>query len=315
MRWLTGGDRPADDGNPPAVVNTRNALWPSRYDAIALQECVDRVEAAPAEDQVQVKWDLPCAICPEADRCLNAKRKELGSLVYARENLTQPMSSESSLFPRSLFTPMLNDRLECQRHYQKPAGLEDDIAVVQAWDLAWSERTGGDWLVCVTATVDMKRGHRRLLDIQRWQRISFIEQVALIEQRWRDFNADMVVIESDASQQIWAQYLSQTSPVPVVPHAAANSKTKLEAGVPGLLIQFENRRWELPWRRGGYHHDEVENMLDEFAAFGWSADGKLEGVGQNDDTVMAFWHCEWAIQRMLMQRGRHAAGVVPGARS
>ncbi len=39
-------------------------------------------------------------------------------------------------------------------------------------------------------------------------------------------------------------------------------------------------------------------MLAEFEAFGWN-DGKLEGVGEHDDTVMCFWHLNWAIDKLV----------------
>jgi hypothetical protein len=85
----------------------------------------------------------------------------------------------------------------------------------------------------------------------------------------------------------------------VVPHSASEKKD-LQMGVPGLLIQFQNRKWEFPYKAGSWLFEEMENFLGELEAFGWS-EGKLQGVGEHDDTVMCFWHLSWAIDTMLLR--------------
>ena len=315
MQWKSRpeGEATVVDLGTPAT-NARTALWPTRWPAIALQECIDEVEAAPLDERAEVKFNLPCADCRMNTQCLNAKRKELGPLLYDREIMTEPRSSESSLFPREIWAPMLGS-FPCTKYWQAPFSLEHEFKVGQAWDLAWSERTGGDFLVCITGSIHLPTGKRRILDLQRWQRISFDDQIALIEQQWRQFGADGVVIESDAAQQIWAQKVANDTPVPVLRHDAG-TKRDLAAGVPSILIQLSNRKWEIPWMPGQYHHDEIENMINEFEAFGWN-EGKLEGVGEHDDTLMAFWHLSWMLDRLVKfpQGGReYHSGHVGGAR-
>jgi phage terminase large subunit-like protein len=295
--------------------NTRVSLWPDRWPAIALQECIDIVEAAPPQERATVKFALPCVDCHKNTACLNAKRKELGPLLYDREIMTRPRSSESSLFPFEVFAPMLNKTQTFVPYWERPFSMETDYPICQAWDIAWSEKTGGDYLVCETAYAHRPSGRRHMLDIQRWQRLSFKQQCRLIESQARRYNVDLVVIESDAAQQVWTQHMREETSVPVLPHDAGD-KRDLAAGVPGLLILFENRKWEFPYEQGTHHHDEMTNMLDEFEAFGWN-DGKLEGVGEHDDTVMCFWHLNWGLDRLLhWDRGgtEHHKGNVPGAR-
>lgn len=309
--WLDGpGEQPATRAR---TVNTRVSLWPERWPAIALQECVDIVEAAPPDRQAEAKYGLPCHSCPEATRCLNAKAKELGTLMYDREELTNPRSSESSLFPRALMEPMLQARLACVQAWHRPPDSRRDYGVAQAWDLAWSERVGGDYLVCMTAMANRVTGQRRLLGIERWQRLTFDEQCKLIEFKWRQYGSDVVVVESDAAQAIWAQHLTTSTAVPVIRHDSSG-KRDLSHGVPGLLIELQNRKWDIPYSPGTWGHDEVENWLTELEAFSWS-DGKLQGVGEHDDTVMAFWHLAWGVSTMLLRAAplhRHV-GTQPGA--
>ncbi|AMM44180.1 terminase large subunit [Arthrobacter phage KellEzio] len=298
-------------------VNTRHALWPERWPAIALQSCIDTVEAAPPDQQAEVKFNLPCQDCEKSAACLNAKRKELGPLLYDREINTKPRSSESSLFPMELVAPMLWHDESLVPHWHPPFTLEHHFKVVQAWDLAWSEKIGGDWLVCMTAYIDLRTGQKRLLDLQRWQKISFDDQVKMIEAKWAIYNADLVIIESDAAQAIWSQHMKKNSAVPVKEHSAGG-KQDLASGVPGLLIQFENKKWELPYKAGTMRHDEMETFLAELEAFGW-VDGKLQGVGEHDDTVMCFYHLNYGLdifaKAMAGGSNQHRAGVVPGARA
>lgn len=298
-------------------VNTRTSLWPTRWPAIALQTCIDEVEAAPKNEQAQVKFNLPCQDCAMNAACLNAKKKELGSLLYDREILTNPRSSNSSLFPMELISTMLNMSMELVPYWHKPYSLEHHFKIVQAWDLAWSEKIGGDYLVCMTGMIDLRNGQRTLLDIERWQQKSFDAQVKMIESKWQVYGADVVVVESDVSQVIWSQHVGRNTAVPVKPHTAGG-KGDLASGVPGMLIKFENRKWEFPYKEGSMRHDEVENFVAELEAFGW-VDGKLQGIGEHDDTVMCFWHLDWGLDLFALAvnngSGELHRGVVPGARA
>ncbi|QOP66149.1 terminase large subunit, nuclease domain [Arthrobacter phage DanielleIgnace] len=298
-------------------VNTRTSLWPTRWPAIAKQECIDEVESAAPEDQALVKFELPCQDCELNAACLNAKKKELGSLMYDREILTNPRSSQSSLFPGELIEPMKDRSISLVPFWHKPFSLEHHFRTVQAWDIAWSEKIGGDYLVCMTGMIDLRNGQRTLLDIERWQGKSFDTQVKMIESKWLTYQADMVVIESDVSQVIWSQHVGRNTSVPVKAHAAGGEKQDLAVGVPSILIRFENRKWTFPYMEGTQRFEEVENFFGELEAFGW-VDGKLQGIGEHDDTVMCFWHLDWGLDQFALASGgggdEHRRGNVPGAR-
>lgn len=301
--------RLGEDGSPVLVpqeaVNTRTSLWPDRWPAVALQECIDRVEAADPRDQAEVKRNLPCQECPEKTRCLNAKSKELGSLLYGRELLTKPRSHESSLFPRELFAPMLDASLSMERTYWKPDWEHHLYSVCSGWDLAWSEKVGGDYLVKTTAVLNRRTLKRRLLEQRRWQGLTFPQQCALISSEHRKFNDDLVVLESDAMQKVYLQTLGETTDVPVMGHDMGN-KQDLSEGMPSMLIEFDNRKWQFPFREDSYGYDQMQTLLSEFEAFGW-VDGKLQGVGEHDDCVASFWHCSWGLKMLAsgMIRERH----------
>lgn len=293
---------------PVVQVATRpdSALWPERWPAIALQECVDAIEQAPPAQQLEVRRQLPCSDCSENHRCLNAKRKEIGPLLFDREIQTRPRAAESSLFPRDLMAPMLDSDGACLPHYRKPFGIEDRYLVVSGWDLAWSEKVGGDYLVRVTALVDRRTGQFRLLDMYRDRGLRYTQQCELIEADHYRYSTDLVVLEGDVAQTIWRQTLEETTSVPVISHNVAGAKKDFRVGVPGLLVDFSNRRWTIPHNPGGRGYDHIEILLDEFESFGWS-DDKLEGSGEHDDTVMAFWHCWWGLRLMLGGAGEETS--------
>jgi hypothetical protein len=304
---------PLDENDAPTVaeVNTRVSLWQTRWPAIALQACIDKVEEAPPELRPEIKRELPCKTCEKNTACLNAKRKELGPILYDRELLTSARSDESSLFPRRLMRPMLDPARGCLPHYFKPNGLEHRLVVVSAWDLAWSEKVGGDFLVKISGELDLHTGRKRVLDIHRWEGKTFAEQCELIAQQWALFHDDFVVIEADAAQVIWAQTVEAYSDVPVLRHRAGEEKQSLHIGVPALLIDFSARRWSFPYRTNGTRVGEIENLLIELAAFGY-VDGKLQGVGEHDDTVMALWHLWYGLRMAGGGMSEFRAAVTSG---
>jgi hypothetical protein len=71
------------------------------------------------------------------------------------------------------------------------------------------------------------------------------------------------------------------------------SKNALDQGVPALRMLFENGKIKIPW--APETRDIVQEWVTELQAFGW-AEGKLQGVGAHDDTVIAQWICDHAIQ-------------------
>lgn len=257
---------------------------------------MDTVAEALPEDRDDIKWNLPCKTCEQNTACLVAKRKEAGALLFDREWMTRPRASESSFFPYELFEPSLLEKETMVPFYEKPFLEEHRYAVVSAWDPAWSERTGGDYMCKMTGVIDRKTGKRRMLDILRVQGLTFERQTKLIALEHEKYSDDIIVIESDFSQRIWSQYVDAHTNVPVLPHSA-KTKKDFELGIPGLVVQLEQGLWEFPARDGSYHHEEFRQFLVEAEAFGWSGD-KLEGVGEHDDTVMAFWHLAWALDMM-----------------
>ena len=156
-----------------------------------------------------------------------------------------------------------------------------------------------------------------MLDISRWQALTFRQQVELIQQEHELYSCNLSVIEEAGAQSVWtqevqaaqtdvhdersAELLKALSDIRVVGHAASD-KRSLAKGVPSLILDMEREVWEIPFQEGTYHHEEAEVFLSELESFGWN-DDKLEGVGEHDDTVMAWWHNSWGLDQLIGQRG------------
>ncbi len=281
---------------PTYGMGGRTALWNERWPLIALQECIDQVAAVEVGDRETIRYELPCGDCVMNTACLTAKQKELGGLLYDREIRTKPRAAASSLFPLEGWGEMLKLDGQLVKYYNRPFGDENRYAVCTGWDIAWSEKAGGDWLAKVTAVKDKKTGKKRFLDIDRWQRKGFQEQCNIIEDSQSRYHDDLVVIEDAFAQKVWVQHLSATTAVPVLGHGAGD-KRSFQEGVPSLLLDLERNVWEVPYAPDGYKADMVRTFLAEAEAFGWQ-DDKLQGVGEHDDTVMAWWHCNWGLEKM-----------------
>jgi hypothetical protein len=286
---------------PTYGLGQQTALWHRRWPLIALDECVEQVAAAPAGEKENVRWNLPCESCPVNTACLTGKLKEITPLMYDREYLTKPRSSQSSLFPYERMEPCFNYELSLVDGYKKPIGIESRYAVVSGWDFAWSERAGGDYIAVYTALLDRRTMKKRPLVINRWQRLTFMEQCNLVIAHHQAYREDLVCMESDMAQIVWKQYVEYRSNVPVLAHSSGD-KADLMDGIPILLRDIDAKRWEIPMARDGYLADQVKVWLGECEAFGWQ-DDKLQGVGEHDDTVLAWWHCDWGLEKMRIPEG------------
>ena len=272
------------------------SLWHERWPYIALKICVDAVGAVKKEDREEIRWGLPCGECPEKDRCLTAKEREIGTLLFDREQRTKPRAQGSTLFPRERMEKVLDYSASLVDYYRKPFGRSGDLVIGSAWDFAWSERAGGDWLAKITAVLDRQQGNLiEVLDINRWQQLTFPEQIELIIEENARYNDDFVVFEEAAAQLVWRQHVTAHSSVPVVPHDV-NEKKDLLIGIPGLIIDIDNKKWRFPFKSGTRNHDVMQQFLSECENFGWSGD-KLEGVGEHDDLVVVWWHLRWGFSR------------------
>lgn len=216
---------------------------------------------------------------------LKRKLKEIGSVAFTREILCNPISDDISIFPSYLF-PSLYDETFCMRPTQEKI-REMGLSVFAGVDIAFSASVGADYFVIFVIGVD-HLGNHYLLDIIRKKGEPFHKQLALIEWACQRYLVDLCHIESNQAQRVWPDEMKRSTDAPVKEfHTSAQNKYPLDKGIPGLRILLENKKVIIP-RGDAYSIETTDTWMEECQAFGF-VDGKLEGIGAHDDTVMAWW--------------------------
>jgi len=236
----------------PAIFPDGSLLWPDRYSIQSILE----------------------------------KKDTQGSLIFSREILCRPISSDATIFPWSIL----------QRSF---LGMEEHKIVTNIWshtkkftrvatgcDFAISAGIGADYSVFITLGVDENNNYW-LLNVWREKGRSYTEQLAVLKKINTNFSPSVIFVEANQMQVIFAQGAKDAG-LPIVEHTTGTNKHDLRAGLPGLAILFEQGRFKFP--RGD---EKSKNITDticmELSSVTWTDKGKLEGVGEHDDTCMALW--------------------------
>jgi len=216
---------------------------------------------------------------------LRKKKREIGSVAFTREILCQPISDDLSIFPSHLFPPLYDRTLSIRPTPEaiRARGWSTYMGV----DIAISANVGADYFVIFVIAVD-DHGQHFIVDIRRSKGLPFKRQLEEIELWARYYECSLVFIESNQAQRVWSDEMKRTTDVPVKEFLTlAQNKYPLDKGIPGLRILLENGKLTIP--RGDAISRQVTDVwIGECVSFGF-LDGKLQGAGEHDDTVMGWW--------------------------
>lgn len=225
---------------------------------------------------------------------LEEKKQEIGTIRFTREFQCEPIGDDMSLFPGHLFRgdpteqPMV--KLGMPAKYWNNLGITRYMGV----DFALSSSVQADYTVIWTMGVD-RAGNRWIVDIKRAKGLPYQEQRSLIIEAARKYKPALIFLEANQMQRIFGDELIRTTDLPIKKFITGVQKNSLEVGVPSLRVLLENKKFRIP--RGDERSVEETNIwINEMRSFTWS-DGKLQGVGGHDDTVMACWICDQAIKQ------------------
>jgi intein/homing endonuclease len=222
---------------------------------------------------------------------LRAREREVGSVRFAREYRCIPVSDASSLFPEKTLQECYRPDLELMTDV--PTDLWENYDVFTGIDLALSAKVGADYSVITTLGVD-KYKNRRLLDIRRSKGRGMTEQLRDIEEVYHKYRPQKIYIEDNQFQRVFRDQLVAHTDMPVQGFTTTAQKNSLERGVPSLQILFENRKFQIP-RKTERDRRLTDILLGELKCFTW-VNGKLQGVGSHDDTVMSLYIANEACQ-------------------
>lgn len=222
---------------------------------------------------------------------LEALRQEEPT-IFSREYQNDPRDDHASMFPSELTGLALDDSLTFLPTYERAAG---EVVLLGA-DPAISEAAGADFMVVMVVAYVRATGQRRVLYSFRGKGLGLDQQVDLLAELCDRYNVDLGVVEQN-SFAAWLLEELRARPETRGRFLGENTgqeKTDFRVGVPGLKMAFLERRWTMP--TGDVEsHRFAQQWQAEFSAFGWK-DGKLEGLGEHDDTVIATWYVERAIR-------------------
>jgi hypothetical protein len=218
-------------------------------------------------------------------QALRDKKDEIGSVTFAREIMCEPITDDLAIFPSYLFPPLFDKTLTLRPTIQTIR--QRKLSVFMGVDIARSASVGADYFVIFVIGID-PLGNHHIIDIERHKGLPFIRQQELIKMTGRRYMADLIHIEANNMQQVWSDEIIRTTDLPVRPfETTAQNKYPLDKGVPGLRILLENGKVIIP-RGDEYSVRTTNTWIEEATQFGF-IDGKLQGIGEHDDTVMAWW--------------------------
>jgi hypothetical protein len=226
---------------------------------------------------------------------LEKKKSEIGSIRFAREFQCHPVSDAMSLFPGYLFegdpTEQMAVRLALPYEFWHRLGVQIFMGV----DFALSSSVEADYFVAWVMGKD-RFGNRWIIDVVREKGLPYFRQLSIINTLARRYQPALIFLEANQMQRIFGDELIRKTDLPIHKFTTtAQEKNSLEKGVPGLRTLLENGKIRIP--RGDARSVEIMDIFKrEMQAFTW-VNGKLQGLGANDDTVMAFWICNQAINQ------------------
>lgn len=221
-------------------------------------------------------------------------RRALDPLLFSREMQNDPIDDASSLFPYSLTG---RTKREDRTFIQRVARDVGDY-VLAGEDLAVGATASSDYTVLWVAVYNRFSGRLRVIWGERHQALEFDDQIGMLRAVCRRYAVDLVVVESNTFQTWLRQTINQYPETRgrVVGHRTGTEKADFNEGVPSMRLSLEHGLVDFP--AGDDESAELFGIWQaEMAAFGWK-DGKLMGIGEHDDTVMA-WYMLDRAKRLL----------------
>jgi hypothetical protein len=152
--------------------------------------------------------------------------------------------------------------------------------------------------------VVLPSGVRRILDID-FGKFDSVEKITKIQQKVRDYGSCVVVVESNAGQQLLVDFaLDKQADLPVMPYQTTAMKAHAELGLPGLFLEIYNGAWLIPQAEDGSCDARVERWVGECVNY---VPDKHTG-----DVLMASWLAQQGARKWGITTGPQAVGEAGG---
>lgn len=222
--------------------------------------------------------------------------RDFDPVAFSREYQNEPRDDAASMFPFEL----------TQRAIDAGAGLvfgpnyrpAPGEVVVLAADIAISEATAADFVVILVVAFDPTTKLRRVLAARQVKGLDLGSQVDLICDLFTRYGVAIGLVEDNGYQRwlleaLWKRPETRHG---IFGHTTGLGKTDLRDGIPRLKLELQAGSWVMP-SGDAEALRFARTWQTELSAFG-VRDGRLAGVGEHDDTVIASWLIELAIRQV-----------------
>jgi hypothetical protein len=269
-----------------------------------LHQLADGVGAGPDPDHTPLGFywvryaallDTGEALWPEVFPAAELQAiRDVDPISFAREYQNDPRDDSGSLFPYALTQTVLDrgsDLTFLPSYRARPGEF-----VILGYDLAVSEEAGADYTVGWVAAYDRMAQTARILHGFRERGLTFAEQLDKLRRLCAFYPVDLGIVEDNAFQR-WL--LTEAHKYPetagrLLGHRTGREKASFVDGVPSLRLRLLESFWTFP--TGDAESLRLARLWQsEMSAFGWK-DGRLAGLGEHDDMVIAWWFLDRAIR-------------------
>jgi hypothetical protein len=162
-------------------------------------------------------------------------------------------------------------------------------------DLARSAAAGADYTVAMVVAWNLDNGTRRVLDVRREKGLDFGAQLELMHELTVRHRVLLGLVEDNGFQQWLLDALREHPETKghIFGHRTGPNKGDRRDGIPRLRLAFDAGSWIIPSSDAASLR-LARQLQAELGAFGYR-DGRLGGVGEHDDMVIAAWLVELAI--------------------
>lgn len=216
---------------------------------------------------------------------LMEKRKSQGNLIFSRELLCRPITSDSTIFPIEILNTafyhmddfvLVNNRESYKKKFDR---------VVVGCDFAMSSSVGADYSVFGVWGIDDKES-MWLMYFWRKKGASFAEQIAVLKSIKVNFRPNLMMLEKNQFQQIFVEE-SEKQNLPVKGHSTTAVKNDLKKGLPSLAIMFERGKIKLP-QGDQFSKDVGDIFVQEFSNVAFTDRGLMATDGHDDTAMMTY---------------------------
>lgn len=224
------------------------------------------------------------------------KRMSQGNLIFSRELLCRPITSDSTIFPIEI----LNTAFYKMDQYTLVSNRESFPIkferVVTGCDFAISSSVGADFSVFLTWGIDTQ-DNMWLINAQRGKGLSYAQQIAMLKNINANFRPEIMLLENNQMQQIFVQE-SERQGLPVLGHTTTGRKNDLKSGLPSLAILFERGKFRIP-TGDQPSKDFADSLVMEFSSVAFTDKGLMATEG-HDDIAMCSWISVEAARNVTM---------------